>query len=111
MMTGAPASWHRVAEGLEALPWQANGMAVVQAGDRSLCIARLPDGRLRAFAQRCPHAGVPLSEGWLDALGRVVCPRHAYRFDVGTGRNTSGEGYHLKTYALRVDAEGVFVRV
>ncbi|MBM3442349.1 MAG: Rieske (2Fe-2S) protein [Bacteroidetes bacterium] len=111
MITGVPASWYLVADSQEALPFQSNGIAVVQAGERSVCIARLTDGRLYAFAQRCPHVGVPLSEGWLDALGRVVCPGHAYRFDVCNGRNTSGEGYQLKTYALRVDLEGVFVRV
>ncbi len=109
MMPATPPQWHRVAEHPDVLPWQPNGMAVVQAGDRSVCIARHRDG-YRAFAHRCPHAGALLSEGWIDALGNVVCPLHRYRFDTLRGRNTSGEGYHLKTYELRVDGDGVFVR-
>lgn len=109
MIPAALPQWHRVAEHPDGLPWQPNGMAVVLAGERSVCIARHRDG-LRAFAQRCPHAGALLSEGRLDPLGRVVCPLHGYRFELSRGRNTSGEGYQLKTYELRVDGEGVFVR-
>jgi len=109
MTAGSLPTWHRVADHPDGLPWQPNGMAVVQAGERGVCIARHRDG-LRAFAQRCPHAGALLSEGWVDAMGHVVCPLHGYRFDMSRGRNTSGEGYHLKTYELRVEADGVYVR-
>jgi 3-phenylpropionate/trans-cinnamate dioxygenase ferredoxin subunit len=109
MISASLPTWHRVADHPDGLPWQPNGMAVVPAGERSVCIARYGEG-FRAFAQRCPHAGALLSEGWVDPMGRVVCPLHRYRFDIMRGRNTSGEGYHLKTYELRVDADGVYVR-
>lgn len=65
---------------------------------------------LSAFAALCPHAGAPLCTGWLDAQGRIVCPEHKYRFDPATGRNTSGEGYKLFTYAAEVRQDDIYVR-
>lgn len=64
-----------------------------------------------AFAATCPHAGGRLCEGWIDALGRVVCPLHSYRFDPLNGRNTSGEGYKLKTYPVEIRNDRIFVRL
>ena len=58
------------------------------------------NGNIYAFASLCPHAGAPLCDGWVDAMGRVVCPMHKYRFDPANGRNTSGEGYKLYTYPV-----------
>src|SRR5687768_391991 len=66
-------------------------------------IALLRKGEaLYAFAPTCPHSGAPLCQGWLDTMGRIVCPLHKYRFDPANGRNTSGEGYKLKTYPLEL---------
>lgn len=36
--------------------------------------------------QRCPHRGVPLGNLPRDDQGRVVCPAHGLRWDLGTGR-------------------------
>lgn len=60
------------------------------------------DGNIYAFAEKCPHAGAPLCDGWQDAMGRIVCPLHKYRFDPANGRNTSGEGYKLFTYPVQI---------
>ena len=64
---------------------------------------------LYAFSAKCPHAGVPLCTGWLDAQGRIVCPEHKYRFDPANGRNTSGEGYKLFLYATEVRGDDIYV--
>lgn len=63
-------------------------------------------GTVYAFAAKCPHAGAPMCEGWLDASGKLVCPLHKYRFDPASGRNTSGEGYKLFTYPVQLH-EGI----
>ena len=74
------------------------------------CIGILKRGaEIHAFAALCPHAGAPICDGWVDALGRIVCPLHQYRFDPKNGRNTSGEGYKLFTYPVKVREDGVFV--
>ena len=67
------------------------------------------DGSWKAFAATCPHAGARLCEWWLDARGRVVCPLHGYRFDPSNGRNTSGEGYKMRTYPVEVRDGLVFI--
>lgn len=59
-------------------------------------------GSVYAFAATCPHQSARLCDGWLDAQGRIVCPLHKYRFDPVNGRNTSGEGYKLRTYPVEI---------
>ena len=62
-----------------------------------------------AFSATCPHSGAALCGGWLDARGRIVCPLHQYRFDPANGRNTSGEGYKLRTYKVEVKEDSIFI--
>jgi nitrite reductase/ring-hydroxylating ferredoxin subunit len=75
---------------------------------KTICMANR-EGAWHAFAAKCPHASGRLAEGWLDPLGQVVCPLHRYKFNITNGRNTSGEGYHLKTYPVEVRPDGVYV--
>jgi 3-phenylpropionate/trans-cinnamate dioxygenase ferredoxin subunit len=75
---------------------------------KTICLAK-HDGKWFAFAARCPHASGSLAEGWMDPLGNVVCPLHRYKFNITNGRNTSGEGYHLKTYPVEVREGSVYV--
>ena len=109
-MAGKSYTWHLLAADPQLLSWQANGIAVAEAGGKKLCVAK-HDGNYRAFAYTCPHAGGIMANGWIDALGNVVCPLHRYRFDSIKGRNTSGEGYHLKTYPMRMDETGLHVGI
>jgi nitrite reductase/ring-hydroxylating ferredoxin subunit len=62
-----------------------------------------------AFAATCPHAGAKFCDGWTDAQGRLVCPLHKYRFDPANGRNTSGEGYKLKTYPVEIRDGNIYI--
>lgn len=74
----------------------------------SKTVALLRKGEnVHAFAATCPHAGAKFCDGWIDAQGRVVCPLHKYRFDPVNGRNTSGEGYKLKTYPVEVNGDEI----
>lgn len=43
-------------------------------------------GRVRALADRCPHRGIPLSEGRQEFPGTYTCPYHGWTFDLETGR-------------------------
>ena len=45
-------------------------------------------GHWRAFADRCPHRLVPLSEGRINARGELECPYHGWSFD-GSGHCTA----------------------
>jgi nitrite reductase/ring-hydroxylating ferredoxin subunit len=74
-------------------------------GNKSVSILKWREN-LFAFASTCPHAGTRLCLGWSDSQGRIVCPTHKYRFDPSNGRNTSGEGYKLRTFPVEI-REGI----
>jgi len=103
-------TWHKVSEAEAALAWNENAMAVVHVENKEIGIAR-HEGLLYGFALKCPHAGGPLNEGYIDPLGNVVCPLHRYKFNIKNGRNSSGEGYHLKTYPVESRTDGIFVGI
>lgn len=52
---------------------------------RALCVATV-DGTVCVLDGTCPHEGGPLGEGSIEG-GKLVCPWHAYAFDVKTGAN------------------------
>jgi nitrite reductase/ring-hydroxylating ferredoxin subunit len=100
--------WIKVADFTDALPFNAEQIAVVTAKGQSYCIGRFKD-QLFGFAYRCPHAAVPLSDGYIDSRGNIVCPLHAYKFSLLNGRNVSGEGYFLKTWPVECRPDGVYL--
>ncbi len=100
--------WHKVAESVNEMSFGNNGIATVEAGGKTICIASF-DGGWYGFAFKCPHASGIMANGNLDASGNVVCPLHRYKFSIKNGRNTSGEGYFLKTYPVEWRDDGLFV--
>ena len=48
------------------------------------------NGDYFAVTRRCRHLGADLSEGSIDADGCLVCPWHASKYDVRTGRMVRG---------------------
>lgn len=67
------------------------------------------DGRIHAMEDACPHAGDSLSGGLLEGCV-VVCPAHGWDFDVRTGfRPGDADGFPVPCFAVRVDAEDVWV--
>lgn len=103
-------SWYKVSGSEEALSWQPNQMCIAAVAGKTLTLARY-GAQLYAFAHLCPHAGGCMAEGYINAAGQVTCPLHSYRFDIRTGRNTSGEGYFLKTFAVEKKPDGIYVQL
>jgi nitrite reductase (NADH) small subunit len=82
---------------------------VVEVGDRSLALFNV-GGTLYALDNACPHRGGPLGEG--DLEGRiVVCPWHAWRWDVTSGHNANNPAVTMRCYPVHVEAGSVFVEV
>jgi nitrite reductase/ring-hydroxylating ferredoxin subunit len=103
--------WHKVAESTAEITQRGSRTtALVKAAGKEICIAFHKDS-LKACVAKCPHAGAYMHEGWVDALGNIVCPLHRYKFSLTNGRNVSGEGYHLKTYPVKETDDGVFVGI
>lgn len=100
-------NWHKIeAVSLSALA-DRKLTEVEVAGKRVGLLSN--NGTVYAFTAACPHAGAPLCQGWLDPLGRIVCPDHKYRFDPANGRNTSGEGYKLFTYPIELKGDDIYI--
>lgn len=97
-----------MAESLEEIPFGPNHLAEVTAGEKTVCIGKYKDEYF-AFVPKCPHASGYFVDGFIDALGNVVCPLHRYKFCMKNGRNVSGEGYYLKHWPVEVREDGVYV--
>ncbi len=101
-------NWVRIAGSSSELVFGTNQIALSELDGRPICIGRFKD-RLFAFAYKCPHASGLLSDGFIDALGNIVCPLHRYRFSISTGYNVSGEGYRLRHWPVEDRPDGLFV--
>ncbi|MBC7890454.1 MAG: Rieske 2Fe-2S domain-containing protein [Ferruginibacter sp.] len=100
--------WHKLADNISEINFSSNKMAKVQVAGKPICIA-LQNETLLACTSKCPHAGGILADGFVDASGNIVCPLHRYKFNLHNGRNSSGEGYFLKTFPVEIRKEGIFV--
>jgi len=101
-------TWHKIADHINELNFADNGIAVIEWKGKKICIGKF-NNAVFAFAYKCPHAGGILADGYIDALGNVVCPLHRYKYNIDTGHNTSGEGYYLKHWPAELRNDGVYV--
>ena len=109
-MTNKKYTWHKIADSITEINFSANGLTEITIDGKTICLA-LNNNTLHACTQKCPHAGGPLVDGYLDVAGNIVCPLHRYKFSLHNGRNVSGEGYFLKTFPVEIKNNGVFVRI
>jgi nitrite reductase (NADH) small subunit len=54
------------------------------ADGEEVAVVRLLSGQVCILADRCPHDGGPLSDGFVEG-DRLVCSRHQWEFDPATG--------------------------
>src|SRR4051794_20816553 len=72
-----------------------------------IAVFRTLAGAVFAVQAACPHRGGPLADGLLGGT-TLICPLHAWKFDVATGNVLFGD-CGLKTYPVRVDDAGLIV--
>ncbi len=90
---------------VQAIP-EGEGRSFV-VGTRRLAVFRTRQGELYATQAECPHRGGPLADGLVG--GRtLICPLHALKFDLGTGRSSDGT-CSLQVYPVRTSAAGQIV--
>ena len=70
-----------------------------------IAVFRERQGALYAVQAQCPHRAGPLSDGIVGA-GLVICPLHAFKFELATGTPLGNECAQLKTYRVRVNERG-----
>lgn len=103
--------WVKIADSEESLLWNENKIAIVNSEGRNICIIRTKEG-LKAFNEKCPHAGAPLEiTGSVDNHCVLTCSRHHYRFNLKTGRDVFNEGYFLKVYPVKTEPGGIYILI
>jgi nitrite reductase (NADH) small subunit len=68
------------------------------------------DGSFFATGNLCLHRGGPLGQGLLEGSA-VMCPWHAWTWDVTTGENTANGELKIPCYETRVEGDQVLVKV
>ena len=68
------------------------------------------DGTFYATSNTCLHRGGPLGQGMLDGAA-VMCPWHAWSWDVTTGENVANGELKIPTYEVKVEDGHVLVKV
>lgn len=100
--------WELVTDAPLCLEWPSNNMIEMELAGKKFTLAKWQE-QYFAFASKCPHASGRMANGFINPLGQVVCPLHRYAFDMKNGRNTTGEGYFLKTYPIETRPNGIFI--
>jgi nitrite reductase (NADH) small subunit len=79
--------------------------------DQGLSIALfLINGQVYALDNHCPHKMALLAEGTLDKH-TIICPWHCWKFDITSGRCTSGQDAYVKTYRVTIENNNVYVEL
>ena len=65
-------------------------------------------GNFFAIQNECPHRGGPLGEGILSDTS-VICPLHAWMFDLKTGGCINNPGKTIKTFPVKIEGSDVMV--
>lgn len=76
---------------------------------RTLCLAN-DGGRLAAIDNVCPHRQGPLAEGSLEG-GQVLCPWHAWAFDLKSGKAEHDENQTVEVFKLEIQGDRVLVTI
>ena len=66
------------------------------------------DGVYHAIHNTCPHEDGSLGEGELSHA-TVVCPLHAYEFDVTSGECLTEPVYSVERFEVRVDGDDILI--
>lgn len=89
---------------------QNNQPRLVVAGNKNICIIR-QENRLIAFENECPHMGQGLNEGLVNYMNEIVCPLHAYKFDLKHGEEENKRCSPLQFITVHLKDDGVFLEV
>lgn len=69
------------------------------------------ENRFSAFRNECPHQGLPLDGGMLEADERMLtCPWHGFKFDANSGECFTAPQAQLESFPLRIEDGKILVR-
>lgn len=85
------------------------GGVEVHLGERQIALYNV-GGEFFAVDAACPHQGGPLANGYLEGT-TVVCPWHAWSFDLKTGVCPDDPESKVARYDVKVESGQIFVRL
>jgi NAD(P)H-dependent nitrite reductase small subunit len=83
--------------------------AEVTVGGQAVALFNV-GGTFHALANRCPHRGGPLGQGFVDG-SQVSCPWHNWTFDVTSGENVASAELKVARFETKVEDGQVYVRL
>lgn len=101
------AKWVKLCTAAEAPLAEQVGEFTAEGVD--VCLAH-HEGEFFALNNWCPHKKAPLGQGWLEG-DAVLCPKHAWAFDLHTGKVHKPEKGRVETYPTKVVDGDVFVQI
>lgn len=81
----------------------------LQVEGKAIALANV-GGKFYAINNVCLHRGGPLGQGSLEDKN-VICPWHAWQYDVTTGRMLQNPAVGVDCYPTEVRGQDVFVEV
>jgi nitrite reductase (NADH) small subunit len=111
MTTSPSLTWHKACRTTD-VP-QDGGACVLLDGQQIALFHFARRGQWYATTNECPHRQqMALSRGMIGSAGdepKVACPFHKKTFSLETGSCLSGDDYQLRTYAVRIEGDWVYV--
>ena len=77
-------------------------------GATQVAVFRTRSGELFATQPRCPHKGGPLVDGTIGG-STVVCPLHAFKFNLATGAAVGNPCAEITTYPVKLGRTGAIL--
>jgi len=85
-------------------------MKCFKADNQNILIINI-DNRLSAYRNECPHQGLPLDGGMLEAEENMLtCPWHGFKFDATSGECLTAPQAQLEVFPLRIENGKILVR-
>jgi len=78
-----------------------------QVDGKTLAISNI-EGKFFAISNTCLHRGGPLGQGVMDG-NILTCPWHGWQYDVTTGKLVMNQAIGVKTYAIEVRGEDLWI--
>lgn len=105
-------SWHLIFENRQEAEQiiPLNKIVKIQIEGRQYCLANTVKGFI-AFDKACPHMTEDLSKGTLNQVPEVVCPWHAYRFDLTSGEEHRNRCRSINVYRTKWEANRLLVLI
>ena len=77
----------------------------ILVGMEMIAVFRTRDGRVFATQAACSHKQGPLADGLIGDC-KIVCPLHAFAFDLASGRPLGHSCRALTTYPVNLNSKG-----